>query len=132
MIRQDGPNEHTEGQPATVLVVEDHAMVRITAALHLRDAGYAVREAASAAEAIDVMNQDPIDAVFCDVDMPGPLNGIGLAVWMERNCPGIPIVLTSGLGISLPPGTAFLAKPYRYSDLRAVIATALSNRSRAR
>jgi hypothetical protein len=34
--------------------------------------------------------------VFSDANMPGRLDGFGLAQWLRRERPGVKIVLTSG------------------------------------
>jgi len=54
-----------------VLVVEDDVLVRLTIADYLRDARYAVIEAANAVEALEVFASGvPVDVVFTDVQMP--------------------------------------------------------------
>jgi CheY-like chemotaxis protein len=64
----------------TILVVEDDIFVRLDIAEYLRDCGYRVIEAGTAAEAIDVLESNvPIDLVFSDIQMPGEMDGFGLA-----------------------------------------------------
>lgn len=87
----------TPPQPMeTILVVEDEVLVRIVIAQYLRDCGYRVIEAASTDEAIAVLEQAEIvvDVVFTDVDMPGTMDGFGLARWARGNCPGAEVILT--------------------------------------
>jgi DNA-binding response OmpR family regulator len=38
-----------------------------------------------------------VDIVFSDVMMPGPIDGFALARWVRDNCPGIDVLLTSGI-----------------------------------
>jgi CheY-like chemotaxis protein len=73
----------------TVLVVEDEVLVRLAIAEYLRDCGYRVIEASSADEAILVLQQPEltIDVVFTDIEMPGPMDGFGLAQWTRTNRP---------------------------------------------
>jgi DNA-binding LytR/AlgR family response regulator len=63
-----------------VVVVDDEAPARSELAYLLgSDARIAsVRCAASAAEALEIASAEPVDAVFCDVKMPG-MDGIALA-----------------------------------------------------
>src|SRR5687767_9739963 len=56
----------------TVLVVEDQAAIRDVLRRILDKAGrYSVAEAASVSEAIEVIGQNPPDAVVLDISMPG-------------------------------------------------------------
>lgn len=83
-------------RPRVVLVVEDEVLVRGLAAEFLRDAGFSVVEAGDAREALAVFaSGEPIDAVFTDVQMPGPMDGTMLAAWV-RDHHRIPVLVTSG------------------------------------
>jgi CheY-like chemotaxis protein len=103
----------------TVLVVEDDVMVRMPIAEYLRDCGYNVLEAGDAAEAIAAVRAGGVvSVVFSDVRMPGPMDGFGLARWLQKNHPDIPILLTSGynssrsLSIDVAKGVKLIEKPY--------------------
>jgi CheY-like chemotaxis protein len=103
--------------PPTILVVEDNALVRLVAVEFLEDSGFKVVEADCAADAIDLLTTDgPIDAVFSDVQMPGTMDGVGLAHWISREKPEIKVLLTSG-NAPRQSGVPILPKPY---DLAAV------------
>ena len=98
--------------PPTILVVEDNALVRLVAVEFLEDSGFKVVEADCADDAIDLLKTDgPIDAVFSDVQMPGTMDGVGLAHWISREKPGIKVLLTSG-NAPRHPGVPILPKPY--------------------
>jgi hypothetical protein len=61
-----------------ILVVEDEWLVRQTSADELADAGYEVREAANAQEALAILEVEArVAVVFTDVNMPGDLDGLG-------------------------------------------------------
>ncbi len=101
-----------------VLVVEDNVVERLSVAASLHEAGFTVLQARDAAEALDVLGSvTPVDMVFSDVQMPGALNGFGLAEWIERNRADVKVILTSGrvrrgdpdLGSYAGP---FISKPY--------------------
>ena len=79
----------------TVLVVEDDVLVRLVIAGYLRDCGYRVIEAVNAAEAIAMLSQPDsrVAVVFTDVEMPGDMDGFGLAQWVRREKPGVEVVL---------------------------------------
>ncbi len=81
----------------TVLVVEDELLVRMDLAELLRSDGYRVAEAGSADEAIATFERLGDIALVCtDVQMPGELDGVGLARWLRREHPSIPIIIISG------------------------------------
>jgi CheY-like chemotaxis protein len=106
-------------------VVEDDTLVRVAICEDLREAGFSVVEAASADEALSYLGAGQrIDLVFTDIQMPGRLDGIGLARRLRARDPGLPVVLTSGN--AAPPddldGAVFLPKPY---DHRRVAEIAL-------
>ncbi len=86
-----------EANVHTILVVEDEVLIRLNIADYLRDCGYRVLEAGAAQEAIDIIaGGAAVDLVFSDVQMPGDIDGFGLAQWIRKTHPEIHVVLTSG------------------------------------
>ncbi len=115
----------TEGGPPprkqVVLVVDDEPMIRLALAVHLDEKGFDVREAASAAEAVAILQEQGsiINLVFTDVRMPGKMDGIGLSRWIFENRPNIAVILASGdLGKTTAMedlcGAEAITKPYNY------------------
>lgn len=105
--------------PPIVLVVDDDLLVREPIADYLREVGYEVLEAGDAHEAIDLVDHaDHVDLVFSDVRMPGELDGVGLARWVQAHRPDVPVLLTSGydgtgwLRGELEREVRLLPKPY--------------------
>ena len=115
----------------TVLVVEDNAEVAHFATTLLEGMGYAARIAASAAEALALLEAgEPVDVVFSDVVMPGGMDGVELATVLRRRWPKLGIVLATGYSETLlaRPAEApveVLSKPYRLDDLAAALERAL-------
>lgn len=108
----------------TILVVEDEVLIRMTVSDYLRASGFHVIEAESADEAVKVLRTDTeIDVVFSDINMPGDLDGFGLAKWIRQERPGLKIILTSGVAHTTKAANdlcedgPFLAKPYVHGDL---------------
>jgi CheY-like chemotaxis protein len=106
--RQAGP---------TVLVVEDEALIRLDVVDCLEEAGFQVKEAANAVEAIRILeSRKDIRLVFTDVDMPGSMDGLKLAAYVRDRWPPIKIIVTSGhVSVrpdQIPPGGRFFGKPY--------------------
>lgn len=106
----------SERPPATVLVVEDDPFLRFTLATELSQAGYVVREAASADEAETILGTGAsIDLVVTDIEMPGTRNGLDLAKSVRAFWPHIGLIVVSGImpktGI-VGVADAFFGKPY--------------------
>jgi CheY-like chemotaxis protein len=126
-------NSQPEKQPgrATVLVVEDEIVIRKPLGEYLRGAGYSILEAANAAEAIALFSaRVPIDIVFSDIQMPGPIDGLGLAQWIRLYRPGIRIALTSGAANesrAVKPAEIFVAKPYQVAEVATRIGWLLAH-----
>lgn len=82
---------------ATVLVVEDEALVNEDVADALRDEGFAIVQAYNGSEALAVLEERPdIRVVFTDVNMPGPIDGIRLVTEIRQKWPQIEVLITSG------------------------------------
>ena len=103
--------------PKEVLVVEDEPLVRMVAADALADGGIMAWEAGDAEEALGVLERRPaIGVVFTDVNMPGEMDGLGLAHEVSVAHPDVKIIVTSGATMvpdeDLPDKGTFLPKPY--------------------
>jgi len=79
-----------------VLVVDDEPVVRGFLAHCLEEWGYAVKQAGSADEALDLMVGQPASVVLVDVKMPGH-DGLWLAERLRATWPGTPVVMASGI-----------------------------------
>jgi len=115
-----------------VLVVEDEVFIRFDVADMLRENGFEVIEACDAEAALAALASGArIDLVFSDIQMPGAMNGLGLARHIVDNLPGLPVILTSGasLKMEIEPALAALApiepKPYDPQTILARIRAAL-------
>jgi len=113
-----------------VLVVEDEGLVCMLAVDVLEDAGFTVLKVATAEAAWPILERrDDIEVLFTDVNMPGRMDGLTLAVRVAERWPHIRLVLTSGrLGLSsdeVPDDGQFVLKPYRQSELLSAIANAV-------
>lgn len=115
---------------ATILVVEDEVLVRMVVAKYLRDCGFQVIEASNAEEAVRALVADgTIRLVFSDVNMPGQMDGIGLARWLRQERPAIKILLASGAGWATDSnieGTLRLTKPYSFPEIDRLIRVLLA------
>jgi two-component system, response regulator PdtaR len=114
----------------TILIIEDDIVLRDPLAEYLRCAGYEIFEAANSAEAVAVFDADiVVDAVFSDIRMAGPTDGVDLARWIRRRHPDVHIVLTSGADSKALAETVaeiFIAKPYHLADITGRIGQLLA------
>lgn len=111
---------------ATILVVEDEPLIRISVSDMLGQSGFAVLEAANGEEALtQIADADNICALISDVSMPGSIDGFDLARRVRASCPRMGIVLVSGAiapdGRALPMGVRFVSKPVRASTLLRLV-----------
>lgn len=122
-----------QGGTECILVVEDDDMVREHVATQLGSLGYEIRQAATAAEALEVLDGDrTIDLLFTDVVMPGGMNGKQLADAALLRAPDLKVLFTSGYTEDaivhqgrLDHGVTLLGKPYRRAELVAKVRSVL-------
>ena len=104
-------------QNPAVLVVEDEILIRMAIADSIEEGGFKVYEAATADQAIALLERHPdIRVLFTDIDMPGTMDGLKLAIAVRHRWPPVKILITSGhIKIrpeELPVEGKFFAKPY--------------------
>jgi DNA-binding NtrC family response regulator len=82
---------------ATVLVVDDEKNIRRTLRMVLEGDGLEVRDVERAEEALQVLAEEPIDAVVTDIRLPG-MSGIDLLQQIRRmaNWNNVPVLVISG------------------------------------
>ncbi len=127
------------GGSETVLVVEDDEEVRATVIELLTDLGYKVLRATDAQTGLAVIDSGvPIDLLFTDVVMPGPLRSPELARKARERLPQIAVLFTSGYtdnaivhGGRLDEGIELLSKPYTREALARKVRYVLGNRQPA-
>jgi two-component system, response regulator PdtaR len=110
----------------TILVVEDEFLIRLDLVLGVEDAGYRVKQASSADEAIRVLESDPsIRVVITDINMPGTMDGIALAHCVRERWPPTVIVISSAYVperlVDAPHGSMQLPKPYTRPMLQKLL-----------
>jgi CheY-like chemotaxis protein len=114
--------------PATILLVDDDALIAASTSAMLEDLGHHVVEAHCGREALAILDDGlHPDIVITDHAMPG-MTGIDLAVHLRLRNPNLPILLTTGyaevrgdLDIEFPR----LGKPYTQEQLSSEIARLL-------
>jgi CheY-like chemotaxis protein len=97
----------------------------------LESLGYAVREARSGPDALEILNgDDPIELVFSGVMMPGGMTGFEVARWIRSRKPSIKVLLTSGYNqiktdLSEQADIRVLAKPHSRAQLGHAVRKAI-------
>jgi len=128
------------GGTETILVVEDDEDVRGTVVDLLSELGYRVLRAKDAQSALAIVESGvPIDLVFTDVVMPGPLDSPELARRARERLPNIAVLFTSGYtdnaivhGGRLDDGVDLLSKPYSREALARKIRHVLRHQVRGK
>ncbi len=108
----------------TVLVVDDEEFVRMTTAEMLAELGFAVVEAASAEEALRLIDAGAgIDTVVTDHLMTG-MTGVELALAVRERRAELPVLIVSGYAEveGVAPDLPRLTKPFRKDELAASLA----------
>lgn len=100
-----------------ILVVEDDALIRMSAVDLVEASGFSAIEAENADTAIRILEQRPdIRLVFTDIDMPGSMDGLKLAHYVRGRWPPVKLIIASGHMIvaedEMPRGARFFGKPY--------------------
>ena len=110
-----------------LLLVEDDVLVRTTLALMLEDDGFSVVEAATAAEAQQLM-QGGLDTmvVVTDVDLGAGPSGTELADWLRPQRPDLAVIFITGriaslAGRRLDAREGILLKPFEGSELSELV-----------
>ena len=62
----------------------------------LESIGYRTRDCGTALEALQIMNEEPVDLLFTDVVLPGDFNGAQLARAAQEAHEGLAVLYTSG------------------------------------
>ena len=112
--------------PAVVLVVEDEMLLRMRAVDMVEDAGYTSVEAVDAEEAVAILEaRSDIALLFTDIQMPGSMDGLGLAHAVRERWPPIKIILVSGqlkpANTEIPANSRFFGKPLEAKTMIALM-----------
>ena len=110
--------------PAVVLVVEDEMLLRMRAVDMVEDAGYTSVEAVDADQAVAILeSRSDIALLFTDIQMPGSMDGLGLARSVHERWPPIKIIMVSGqlklASIDIPAASRFFGKPLEAGEMIA-------------
>ena len=115
------------GSIRRILLVDDEPLVLKLLANAFRDAGYEVKAASNASDAIALCESESCNVLLSDVRMPG-MDGHELARWFAVRHPGVRRLLMSGYdelecsgcGVAGEPCT-LIQKPFRPRNVVAIV-----------
>jgi DNA-binding NtrC family response regulator len=111
--------------PATVLVVDDDASIRLLCRVNLELDGYRVLEAATLAQARAALGSTRVDCVLLDVHVGGD-DGYELLEELRGCEEGVPVALFTGSASveeqHARDATAILPKPFTLEQLARTVA----------
>ena len=83
----------------TILIVDDSAIIRRVMSLTLQTEGYAVLTASNGQQAIELLQKEAVDFVFCDYYMP-EMDGLAVLDFARKDqaLQSLPIVILTGAG----------------------------------
>ena len=122
-------------QPS-ILVLEDDEIIRSLMVDVLEEFGATVTSFPSADEGMIYLEREdePVDLIVTDVQMPGLLNGYDLSRVVSHRWPSVPVLLTSGstrIAAQLGGSVRFLPKPWSTEHLLECVKTALTQQGRS-
>lgn len=118
-------------RPSRILLVDDENIVRHATALQLRDLGYEVTEAASAAQALRLVEQGWMPDVLVTDHVMAEMTGVRFAQQMRERQADLPVLIITGYANLTPrelKGFEVLRKPYRRAELAQSVARLLAGR----
>ncbi len=108
-----------------ILVVDDEQSIREFLELLLSKEGYYIKTAASASEAMKLIEDDEFDLVFLDIQMP-QISGLEALVTFKKMDPTIEIIVITAFGTTeiaidvIKKGAYdFISKPFKIDHLLA-------------
>ena len=121
-------------QQVCILIVDDLAIVRLSLQRILAKAGYRVRDAEDVPSALAVLNEDAIDLVLCDIQMPGA-SGLDLVKAIQPRIPDTSVIMVSSMEDAetaiecLQQGAfGYVLKPYQPREILVQVNGALRRR----
>ncbi len=124
----------TRSNPWRLLVVDDELSVREVLAEGLRAFGYETRTASDAAEAFEVVRNEPVHLVLSDIEMPGE-SGLDLLARLKEFDSDLDVVMVTGVVDAqtaieaIREGAAdYVTKPFNLEEVQIVVERTLEKR----
>jgi len=127
-MESDAPPVRLGDHAVTVLVVDDEATTRDLCCAVARDGGLRARSAASTVQALEILEQSPVDIVLTDLKGP-ELDGIELLRRVREQYPHIKVIMLTQYGTidnaleaTKLGASDYVTKPFHIEDLRNKLA----------
>jgi len=112
-----------------IITVDDSPSVRKMVEFSLKSKGYVMGSAGDGIEALELMRQEPFDAVILDVNMPR-MNGLEFLenIKNDENLAAIPVIMLTTEGqdedrdkAMALGATAYIVKPFKPTQLLSLL-----------
>jgi CheY-like chemotaxis protein len=114
----------------TVLVVDEEPIILDMISEELTSQGFSVLAAETGEAALSIIESDQrVDLLLTDIWLPGELDGWRLAETARQTRPKLAVIYVIGYTVErgeAVPGSVFLKKPYRPSEIVATILTLIA------
>jgi two-component system response regulator PilR (NtrC family) len=117
----------------TILIIDDEKSLLDLLTVVFKKEGYAVKTAASAAGAFEVLAKEEIDLVVTDIKMPGA-DGMDVLRYARENLPDLPVILITAYGSiaqaveALKAGALdYVVKPFDVEELKIIVGRGLAS-----
>jgi two-component system, cell cycle response regulator len=124
--------------PATILIVDDEEMIRMTLSVMITSFGFHCIVASDGLEAIEVLKRTKCDLVLSDIIMPN-MDGLELLKYIKENQPATDVIIATGFSerasyadVIKSGAIDFIKKPIDHFELEAKLARALRERQLVR
>ena len=126
------PTVDSTATQRSVLIVDDEERLSRFVAMCLTRAGYRTMTCASVDAARALLPTENWSLVLTDLVMPNE-TGFDLIDWIDKNCPGIPVVVLTAHStpaivkqVKQASAAAILRKPFALAELYATVSQAMA------
>jgi DNA-binding NtrC family response regulator len=126
-----GKQNRQDSSKIPILVVDDEKSTRLALSKLLEKEGLLPCVAASAEEALEVLNKNPINIIISDFRLPN-MNGIELLQIVKKKSPNVSFILITGHATIQSAITAmkagaydYILKPLKFDELKKIILKAI-------
>ena len=123
---------------AHILVLDDEPSIRSMLSFALSQKGYQIRLASTAAQAVSIVKNEPVDLVICDLSLSGE-SGLGVLKQFKTYISDLEIIVITGcpnlestLQALRMGAFDYIAKPFELDQMYAAVAGAVEHQRLSR
>lgn len=124
-----------QGAQKIILIVDDEDALREALGKILEDDGYGVISAASGEQALEILQDHPVDLMLTDIRMPG-MSGLDLLKKIREIHSSLGVIILTGYGEidsyieAMHFGALeYVSKPFKINELKFIVNKILNNSS---